>query len=214
MNLRSTSTGALLAACALLSTSRGSAATFLISDVTHWTGAGASAAVLVLDWSDGQPAWAWGYRWDAAQPKTGADLLAAVLGAEPALSAQISGAGFVSNIGWHGTNRFQGDYNPNTGAYWNYFVNNAQQNGVYTDGAAPTGAHVLPPLGSPYDEAGPGMWVSSNTGILGRPLVDGAWDGLVYADFSSAGPGLATNVPEPTGLLLGVVFLVMRRRRA
>jgi hypothetical protein len=196
------------------------AATFLISDVTNWVGPaagpGINQAVLVLDWADAQPAWAWGYRWQASQPKTGADLLAAVLGVETRLSATISGGGFVSNVGWNGT-RFQGDYNPGTGQYWNYFVNNLQQSGNYVDGAAPTGAHILPPLGSPYDEAGPGAWVSSNTGILGRPLVDGSWDGFVYADFTSTGASFASNaptlVPEPSWLSGMLLLCLWKRRR-
>jgi hypothetical protein len=196
------------------------AATFLISDVTNWigpaAGPGINQAVLVLDWADIQPAWAWGYRWEANQTKTGADLLTAVLGAENRLSATISSIGFVSNVGWNGT-RFQGDFNPGTGQYWNYFVNNNQQSGNYSDGAAPAGAHILPPLGSPYDEAGPGAWVSSNTGLLGRPLADGSWDGFVYADFNSTGPGFGINaptvVPEPSGLSAILLLGVWKRRR-
>ena len=214
----------LLQALALASTfllaTPGAAATFLISDVTNWigpaAGPGINQAVLVLDWADAQPAWAWGYRWDASQSKTGADLLTAVLGVESRLTATVSGAGFVSNVAWSGT-RFQGDYNAGTGQYWNYFVNNLQQSGNYNDGAAPTGAHLLPPLGSPYDEAGPGVWVSSNTGILGRPLVDGSWDGLIYADFKSTGPSLGINapviVPEPSWLSAILLLCVWKRRR-
>jgi hypothetical protein len=196
------------------------AATFLISNVTNWigpaAGPGINQAVLVLDWADAQPVWAWGYRWDASVSKTGGDLLTAVLGAENRLSASISSGGFVSNVGWNGT-RFQGDYNPGTGQYWNYFVNNNQQSGNFMDGAAPTGAHILPALGSPYDEAGPEAWVSSNTGILGRPLADGSWDGFVYADFNSTGPSFAMNapvfVPEPTWLSAILLLGVWKRRR-
>ena len=117
---------ALALAGTFLLATPGAAATFLISDVTNWigpaAGPGINQAVLVLDWADAQPAWAWGYRWDASQSKTGADLLTAVLGVESRLTATVSGAGFVSNVGWSGT-RFQGDYNPGTGQYWNYFVN-------------------------------------------------------------------------------------------
>jgi hypothetical protein len=209
-----------LASTLFLSGPCDAATTFLMSDVTNWigpaAGPGINQAVLVLDWADAQPAWAWGFRWDASQSKTGGDLLSAVLGAENRLSATVSSIGFVSNVGWDGT-RFQGDYNPSTGAYWNYFVNNDQQSGNYNDGAAPTGAHILPPLGSPYDAAGPGAWVSSNTGILGRPLVDGSWDGLIYADFNSTGPRFSNNapvlVPEPTWLSCILLLCLWKRRR-
>lgn len=186
-----------------------SAATFLASDVTHWigpaAGAGISEAVLVVQWP-GQNAWAWGVRWDSAVSQTGSGLLLALVGAEPRFHATISGSGFVSNLTWdadlNGAEElsFPG-FNPDTGEYLNYFVNNHQQEGVFDDGAAPAGAHILPPLGSPYDEAGPGTWVSSNTGANGRPLVDGSWDGWLYGNFNSSGPGAAVNapalIPEP-----------------
>ena len=99
-----------------------------------------------------------------------------------------------------------------------FFVNNNQQSGNFTNGAAPTGAHVLPPLGSPYDEAGPGAWISSNTGVLGRPVVNGSWDGWVYSS-GTVTPGLAVNAPLPVPeassvLLLGLGgSLLLRRRR-
>jgi hypothetical protein len=215
------SCAAWAAACSLLIPCASPAATFLISDVTNWigpaAGPGISQAVLVLDWVDAQAPFAWGYRWDTSQAKTSADLLTAIIGAEPRLSATISSLGFVSDVGWHANARFQGDYNPTTGAYWNYFVNNAQQAGNYNDGAAPSGAHILPPLGSPYDDAGPGAWVSSNTGILGHPLVDGAWDGFIYADFTASGPSFTANapasVPEPAGLSTLLFLCVWKRRR-
>jgi hypothetical protein len=110
-------------------------------------------------------------------------------------------------------------FNGVTGEYLNYFVNNHQQAGVFADGPAPGGAHLLPPLGSPYDESGPGAWISSNTGVLGRPVVDGSWDGWVYSD-GAALPVLAVNapnrIPEPAaqGLLwFGTGALLWRRRR-
>ncbi|MDB6069483.1 MAG: hypothetical protein JWL81_654, partial [Verrucomicrobiales bacterium] len=101
--------------------------------------------------------------------------------------------------------------------YLNYFVNNNQQPGNYNDGAAPAGAHVMPPLGSPYDEAGPGAWVSSNTGVTGRPLADGSWDGWIYSD-GVAVPSVPVNapvpVPEPGSaiLILTSIFLPGLRR--
>jgi hypothetical protein len=197
-----------------------SAATFLSADVSTWLGEpggpGVHEAFLVLDWADTQPAFVWGYRWTGTGAKTGADLLGALSLADSRFTFDGLGSGFAENLAWNGE-RFRPGYNATSGTYWNYFVNNNQQSGNYTDGAAPTGAHILPPLGSPYDEAGPGAWVSSNTGFLGRPLVDGSWDGFVYADSSSPGPGLprtAPAVPEAAGsLLLGLASLLLAGNR-
>ncbi|MGL5017921.1 MAG: PEP-CTERM sorting domain-containing protein, partial [Luteolibacter sp.] len=71
------------------------------------------------------------------------------------------------------------------------------------------------------DEAGPGQWISSNTGVLGRPLVDGSWDGWAYRAFGESGPALAVNapaaIPEPGSLLLfasASLTLFLRKRVA
>lgn len=223
---RLTAAGALFCS-AIFITTPSRAATFLASDVTNWigpaAGTGVSQAVLVIQWP-GQSAWAWGIRWNAADSKNGSDLLTALMGADPRFKASISGSGFVTNLTWDTDLNGAADlsfpaYNAVTGEYLNYFVNNAQQDGNYNNGAAPAGAHVLPPLGSPYDEAGPGAWVSSNTGSNGRPVADGSWDGWVYADFSSNGPGAVVNapalVPEPGAsvFLLFAAGSLLRRRR-
>jgi hypothetical protein len=135
-----------------------------------------------------------------------------------AFTASGLDGGFVFDLQWQG-NSFPG-FNPGTGQYLQYFVNNAQVSGNFNDGASPGGAHVLPPLGSPYDEAGPGEWISSNTGVLGRPLVDGSWDGWVYAAFGDPGPAQAVNapaaIPEPGSILLvaGASLTLLRRKRA
>lgn len=225
--MRLTAAGALFCSANLL-VSHAGAATFLAQDVTNWigpdAGSGVSQAVLVVQWP-GQTAWAWGIRWEATETKTGSDLLTALMGAEPRFKAAISGTGFISNLAWDADLNGTADlsfpaFNPDTGEYLNYFVNNLQQDGNFNNGAAPAGAHILPPLGSPYDEAGPGTWYSSNTGANGRPLADGSWDGWVYADFSSSGPGMTVNAPAPIPepgapvlvLLLGAGGLVVRRR--
>lgn len=198
------------------------AATFLTSDITNWigpaAGPGVNEAVIVIDWADGQPAWAWGFRWNASEPKTGRDLLSALLGAEPRLT--VEGDAFVSHFAWDGDldpstppDRFRGGFNPDTGEYWSYLVNNEQKPDDYT-----SGAHLFPPLGSPYDEDGPGRWVSSNTGLFDRPLADGSWDGFIYAEFGTSGPGLPVNapalIPEPSSaLLLALAGLLPRARR-
>jgi hypothetical protein len=197
--------GASLVCFLLATASPGRAATFQFADITTWVGesagVGVKQAALVVDWADARPAFVWGYRWRGDAPVTGGDMLAAILGADARLTASGLAAGFISNIGWNGE-RFRPGYNATTQEFWNFAVNNLQQSGNFIDGAAPTGAHILPPLGSPYDEAGPGMWVSSNTGVLGHPLVDGAWEGFRYATFDAGSPGLPVNVPEPSGMVL------------
>ncbi len=217
--MRLIAAGALFCSANLLSVTTAGAATFLVSDVTTWYGAedgpNTSEAVLVIDWADGGQAWAWGFRWDSAESKTGQDMLAALLGAEPRLTVSGLASGFVSHFAWdadlNGTpERFKPGFDAGTGDYWTYSVNNAQQDGNFNNGAAPGGAHLLPPLGSPYDEAGQGAWISSNTGVNGRPLADGAWDGFYYAGFGSAGPGAnvvsaPVAVPEPGAVSLFVV---------
>jgi len=77
-------------------------------------------------------------------------------------------------------------------------------------------AHVLPPNGNPYAPENPGSWFVSTTGLAGRPLADGSWDGWVYASDPAPGPGapVAAPVPEPSGpaLLLGAWLWALRRR--
>jgi hypothetical protein len=222
--LRLIAAGALYCSATFFTPSTTHAATFLMSDVTNWTGPaagpGISQAALVIQWP-GQTAWAWGFRWNSSETRNGRDLLLALAGVEARFS--FTGSGFVSDLRWDadldGTPEltFPG-FNGTTGEYLNYFVNNGQQAGNFNNGAAPAGAHVLPPLGSPYDEAGPGTWIPSNTGVLGRPVVDGSWDGWVYSD-GSVLPGLAVNAPVPVPETSSALLLVMaggtllRRRR-
>jgi hypothetical protein len=221
--LRLFAAGVLSCSAILFTTPATHAATFLFSDVTNWigpaAGPGISQAAVVIQWP-GQSAWAWGFRWNSAETRNGRDLLLALAGVDPRFT--ITGSGFISDLRWdadlNGTPAFSfPGYNATTGQYLNYFVNNAQQPGNFSNGTAPTGAHVLPPLGSPYDEAGPGQWVSSNTGVLGRPVVDGSWDGWVYSD-GSVLPGAPVNapmpVPEPSApLLILLAAGAMLRRR-
>ena len=84
----STLTRAVVAAAWLAATfgiAPAARAAFTSQDVRFWIGPddgpGIASAVLVISWDDGLAPLAWGYRWDSASPRTGADLLAAVLGA-------------------------------------------------------------------------------------------------------------------------------------
>ena len=228
--LRLFAAGALYCTATLFIASTSHGATFLMSDVTNWTGpaagAGINQAVLVIQWPS-QPAWAWGFRWSSAGTRNGRDLLLSLAGVDPRFS--FTGSGFIGDLRWdadlNGTPdlTFPG-YNATTFQYLNYFVNNNMQapdnyNSGASDGTPGGGAHVLPPLGSPYDGAGPGSWVNSNTGVLGRPVVNGSWDGWIYSDGSLV-PALAVNapmpVPEPSSAavvaLVGVSTLMRRRR--
>ena len=224
--LRLFAAGALYCSATLITTSTSHAATFLMSDVTNWigpaAGPGISQSALVIQWP-GQTAWAWGFRWNASSSKNGGDLLLALAGVEPRFT--FTGGAFVGNLKWdadlNGTPEltFPG-FNGTTSEYLTYWVNNDQQLKNFNDGAAPAGAHVLPPLGSPYDEAGPGRWVSSNTGVLGRPLADGSWDGWNYSTGDGTLlPALAVNAPafipetSSAGLLLLGSGIFLRRRR-
>ena len=194
--------GALSCSAILGKAPSSGAATFLMPDLINWigpaAGPGISQAAVVIQWP-GQSAWAWGFRWNSAETRNGRDLLLALAGVDPRFS--FTGSGFISDLRWdadlNGTPEyFFPGFNGTTGEYMNYFVNNDQQPDNYNNGAAPSGAHLLPPLGGPYDEAGPGRWVSSNTGVLGRPVVDGSWDGWVYSEGSRT-PALAVNAPSP-----------------
>jgi hypothetical protein len=222
--LRRFAAGALSCSAILLTLSTSEGATFLGSDITNWIGPGAgpgiSQSVLVIQWPS-QPAWAWGYRWDNNTTRDGRDMLMALAGRDARFS--FTGSGFISDLRWDanldGTPEFTfPSFNATTGQYLNYFVNNNQQFGVFDNGAAPAGAHILPPPGSPYDETGPGAWISSNTGVLGRPVVDGSWDGWIYSDGSTV-PALPVNAPSPIpepgapGLILAGAAAGLRRQR-
>jgi hypothetical protein len=199
----------LVVAAALTAPAHGA---FTLADVQFWTGTpeapGSNEAVLVIDWADGSPGLAWGYRWEATRTRNAGDMLAAVTSADPRLSLLGIGGNFVSHFAFdadlNGTpERFRPGYDPTTGEFWAYFVNNQ----VYFDPIDfNLNGHIVPPattvvpLGNPYDGAGSGEWVSSSTGVLGRPLVDGSWDGFVYASqpVGLAEPVAATPVPEPS----------------
>ena len=99
--LRLFAAGALYCSAIHLATSTARAATFLLSDVTNWTGPAAGPAisqgVLVIQWP-GQPAWAWGFRWNSQRNPHGRDHLLALAGAEARFS--FTGGGFISDLRW------------------------------------------------------------------------------------------------------------------
>jgi len=202
-----------------------------LADIEFWTGATAgpdvAEAVLVIDFNFagaplGAPSLAWGYRWGASESRTGHDLLAAIVAADPRLTATGLEFGFIDTLGYdvdlNGTPDFtHPGFDPGTGRYSAYWVNNAVNEG--TPPLFADAGHILPPNGNPFAAEAPGTWVFSSTGLAGRPLANGSWDGWVFASDPVAGPRepLAAPVPEPATpmLLLTTVglFLCHRRRR-
>ncbi len=202
-------------------------AAFTLQDIAFWTGTpdgpDVNEAVLVVDWSDGSTPLAWGYRWPAAEPRTGRDLLAAVVAADARLSVGGLASGFVSHFAWDadrdGTaDLFHPDYDAATSRFWSYFVNND----VHEDPVDFTkNSHIVPPatsvvpLGNPYAET---TWTASVTGVLDRPLADGSWDGFHWVA-TPVGPGepvAAPLIPEPATislLLLSATGFLRRRVR-
>ena len=199
-------------------------ASFSFGEIEFWVGSGANQAALVLDWNDGKgdESLAWGFRWDGSA--TGADMLAAVIRADARLYGAFAsfifgdvtiglgydtdGDGFQTAPatafdadGWawvaprDGTTALDsGDHYVegwNTG-FWAYYVADD----------------------SPFEIGG--AWQAPATGLSGRVLIDGAWDGLAFAPaFSGPEPGVpvAAAVPAPATLgAFGAVALASLRR--
>lgn len=70
---------------------------FTADDVAFWTGSGAHASILVVDFHDGanSSSFAWGFRFDGTT--TGEAMLDAVAAADPAFEALVAG-GFLNDI--------------------------------------------------------------------------------------------------------------------
>jgi|GEM_PF-2220635 len=215
---------ALTCAAASLTPAHGA---FTLAGIDFWVGPaagpGVNQAVLVIDFAfpgaaAGAPSLAWGYRWPASEPRTGRDLVTAIVAADPRLQAAGLESGFIDTIGYDadldGTlDHAHPGYDPETGRYSNYWVNNA-----VTEGTAPAFAdagHVLPPNGNPFAASEPGTWVFSTTGIAGRPLADGSWDGWIFASEPVGGPRVpaAAPVPEPAAAILVLAGTLLWRRR-
>lgn len=202
----------------------GAAAGF--DDIEFWAGSGASRAALVIDWNDGRSAESllWGYRWDG--PATGLDMLQAVVNADPRLFAHLG------NYGW-GTATLGLGYDLN--ASGGFAVSPAlpfDGGGLAVDTnpddartAADPGDHWLEGWNNGFwayylKSPGSDSWTSATSGAADRALVDGAWDGFIFAPgFVSGEPAtpVPAAVPEPgAGVLLGLgagVFLWPRRRQ-
>lgn len=215
-------TGLLRAALPLLCSATFARSAVTFADIRLWAGSapgpGISEAAIVVDFRDGAPGVAWGYRWPAEEARTGQDMLAAIIGADPALSTDST---FFPNAFAYGarTRSYSDNGSPANffdDLYWAYWVNNEV---FYHPTDFTQNSHILPgtaavvPLGNPY---GPGHWVESSTGAAVRPLVNGSWDGWVYGPFLTQPGDAVAAVPEPSVCLLGgtLVFLIRRGRAA
>ncbi len=214
--------GLLRAALALLCSATFARSAISFTDIRLWAGTapgeGTHEAALVVDFHDGQPGLVWGYRWPAQESRTGQDMLAAILGADPGLA--VDGT-FFPNAFTYGarTRSFSDNGTPANyfdDSYWGYWVNND----VYFH---PTdflqNSHIVPPalvvvpLGNPYAA---GHWVESSTGGAGRPLVNGSWDAWSYGVYNTQAGEPVAAIPEPGvgGMLaLGTILTLSRRGR-
>lgn len=196
-------TGLLRAALLLFCSATVARSAVTFADIRLWAGAapgpGINEAALVIDFRDGSPGVAWGFRWSAQETKTGQDMLNAILGANPALSVDST---FFPNTFTYGTRTqtFSSNGTPmdfTDDRYWGYWVNNEV---FYHPTDFTQNSHIVPPatqvvpLGNPY---GPGRWVESSTGGGARPLVNGSWDGWVYGPYLTQPGDALAAVPEP-----------------
>ena len=191
------------------------------ADIRLWAGSaagpGVSEAAMVIDWRDGSPGLVWGYRWPSAEPRTGRDMLEAVLGADPALA--VDSTIFPNAIAWAGRTRSYDDRGTASfldDRYWGYWVNNEvfqHPTDFMQNGHVVPPATVVVPLGNPF---GSGRWVESSTGAAQRPLVNGSWDGWAFGEYGTQ-PLEPVAVPEPGAgalVLLAGAAAASRRRRA
>ena len=200
---------ALLNSCAI-------AAPFTFDDIDFWVGAGASRAALVIDWVEDTaqpPALAWGYRWDGTA--TGADMLAAIIAADPRLFAKLGGSPgspvAAYGLGYDADNDGQFALDDDTAFDADGIAYTGPADGTVAISAADYYAegwftgfwHYGVPVvaaSNPYEG---GQWRDISSGLAGRTLVDGTWDSWAYTptfDFAAfAENPVAARSPFPPG---------------
>jgi hypothetical protein len=221
------STGSLAAAAWALSCGKAAAA-LTLADIQFWAGVpdgpSVSRAAVVIDWGDGQSPLAWGFRWDSATRMTSREMFAAIVGADPRLHLSGLDGGFLSHFAFDGNldgapERFRPGFIPATGEFWAFFVNNDV---FYHPTDFSLNSHIVPPNtavlpnGDPFAAVNPGTWIASSTGVGGRELADGSWDGFAY-NTGSAGPlepRPVAPIPEPAAGMLACAGLFLLLRRA
>lgn len=165
--------------------------------VDYWVGQGSDSAALVIAWHDGQQAdtLVWGYRFNAADNATGAQMLEAIVKADPKLYARASvsqyglyveGLGYDRN-GDASTSVTSNGITLRTKDGWTLypsagFTTNSDATDHFRGGYdAATGKYFA------YLVANGGSGLSSsNTGATGRVLTNGAIDVYSYQGWADA----------------------------
>jgi hypothetical protein len=179
--------------------------------IGYWVGSGTQRAALVIDWSDEEtvrPALVWGYRWTGAA--TGADMLTAVVAADPRLFAKTSLAGAaggaVYGLGYDASGDRAFELNDLTAFDANGFAQSGPADlaesidlhDFYAEGWLFNGFwHYGVAASNPY--AG-GDWASAPVGVSSRLLADGAWDAWTFTPSYSevAFPQSPAAAPAPS----------------
>ena len=195
------------------------AANLSFDAIKLWAGSGPDKAGMVIDFNDGisPQSLEWGFRFDpAAGPITGETMFNAIVAADPHLFSIIYAdptyGDSIFGIGYTFTNSpfayipgadddtnedgvagIAGDHYQEgfwVNGYWNYYVQ------------------------SPTDTS----WQYASTGMGGRTLTDGSWDGWTFGPSADGWygppPGAPVAVPEPASLaILTVGAAAMLRRR-
>jgi len=199
------------------------ASSFGFDDLVFWVGSGSNEAGFVIDWGDGRDPLAWGYRWDGAA--TGEDMLLAIVSADDRLFTKVSPPGgfgvALLGLGYDRDGDGFGIDDDTMFGDGGIFEVPPPQDGAmasdmddsYAEGWSTAFWSYWVSDGSPY--GGGGEWDFAPTGISGRSLTDGAWDGFSFApDFISSAPNLpVAAVPSGGGVALAVVGSVMAGRR-
>lgn len=212
-------------------------ASFVFSDITAWVGSGPNEAALVIDWNDAlsPQAMAWGYRWSGTS--TNIDLFTAIVQADPNLYAKVDAVGLyglpVYGIGYDRNGNGFGITGSPTPTFTNGFYQTTDSNadghtatdsadhyqeGWFSDGFWTSFSSTN---GDPLGTNGPysgGSW-STNYGLDGSALTNGAWFGLsfdpTYSFSDVPVEPVAAVLPEPASLTLlslGAALLLRRRR--
>lgn len=195
-------------------------AEFTFDDITYWVGTGANEAAFVVDWNDGltPQSLAWGYRWDGTA--TGEDMLIDVISTDPGLYAKISSpGGFGVAVYGMGYDLDADGFALSDGTTFTDGI--AVSDSSDTATAVDTDDHyaegwMSAGYWSYYLSADGVSWDYASTGMSGRTLTDGAWDGWSFAPaFNATAPSEpVAALPEPTtGLLFGLGIVLAARRR-
>ncbi|USO00162.1 MAG: hypothetical protein H6810_05730 [Phycisphaeraceae bacterium] len=198
----------------------GAAGAFTFDDIGFWVGSGDYAAALVIDWNAGPDpvSLAWGYRWSG--DATGADMLGAVVAADPNLYARFASFSFGDIVVGLGYDLDGDGFSLSDGTMFDAdgIAITAPSDGAvasdpddhYAEGWDTGFWSYWLGEGEPF---GGGTWISSQVGAGDRVLIDGSWDGLRFA------PGFVSDTPrEPTpavpapGAIVGFSMLAISCR--